>query len=148
MKKLIVAFCMSISLPAMSQTILLACQGMFEVESKPVNQKLKVNSKLKDYVYVNITIDSTQQTIILGPSRATVETAYPLSVITHSNFFSSGNYTNETFIKDMVSISIDRYTGKFEFSRWGEYRIKDSVSWTETKGSGTCQVGVHWQQKF
>jgi hypothetical protein len=148
MKKLFVALAMVLSLPAIAQPVSLACQG--QATYNATNKKFpNINVKnRKEWVMLNVVIEPDTNSIVIGDSYYSDKTRYPDLRISDSHYvmhYWIAN-PNREHAYYSIMISVDRFTGSFKYSNSDS--SKDGNHDSKTSISGTCQIGVQWQQKF
>lgn len=150
MKKLLVGLILALGVGAVyAENISLACQGSVKSDSEYYNSK-KENRTSKDFVYINLYIDTTANTIKNSPTDWVVAHIYPISRIDESSYYVSGRFKNGDYSTDSVILSINRITGKFSYHNWMVINkdIPYAPNTITVDITGTCEPGKVWKQKF
>ncbi len=132
---------------ANAHTVNLACEGQIKSSTDILSKKtgkFTKNPSLDQnaWMRVNLTIDVSEKSIIVGDSYWTNLTKYTNLQISGSHYVLHYQWPDNQY-KSML-LFIDRFDGSYKFSQSevnNEYSLKAS-------STGKCTLGVHWQQKF
>ena len=146
MKKYIFALSLLISSTSFAQTINLACQGEI-VNNMTVKKYPDLNKKnQKDWLMFNVTIEPSTNSMIVGSSYYTNNLKYSTLSVSHSHYTMNHSWAKPNYLFDSIYISINRYTGVYKMSM--SSLTSDTEVSQKLESQGTCQIGVHWSQKF
>jgi hypothetical protein len=148
MKKYIFVVTLLMGSTAFAQPVNLACQG--QIVSDTVFKKYSdLNEKnKKDWLMFNVIVEPSTNSLTIGSSYHTANLKYSTLNVSQSHYTMYHHWANPNsdYAYYSMHISIDRYTGSYKM-RYSSL-TKDANISSKFESNGTCQVGVHWLQKF
>ncbi len=148
MKRLVIASLMVLGTTVSAQTINLACQGSVNYSTTSKKYPSLNEKNKKDWILFNVIVEPATNSLTIGDSFYTANVKYTTLSVSDSHYrmYYLWNNPSPEYNYHSTLIFINRFDGQYKLS--SSSLSKDGLSKTELESHGTCQIGVHWQQKF